>query len=148
MSNVEEVDTRAAFAMDLAAGMGITEAGAARGIPRSTAFYWAKQPDVRAEVDAVRAEVRRQVVQRLVTECSAALDALHEVLTTGRCEVAKVSAARTVLEQTRHHIEIHELAERIGRLEDAKTPTKDRSAMIAELRELVLIEGDGGDDSA
>lgn len=138
--------SKMAFAMELATGASITDAHTALDIPRTTAFRWAKAPEVRAEVDAVRADVRRQIVQRLVNECSTALDALHDVLTTGKSEQAKVLAARTVLEETRHHVEVTELADRIAELEHATQAPSDRRAVVAELRSLMLIEGDGVTD--
>lgn len=109
------------FAGYVASGRGIEDAGAAIGISARTAWRWADDPAVKAEVTRLQGAALSAVSARLRTAATSAITWLEDVGNdTASPPAARVSAARAVLGGgLLEYVEAQELEARIKALEDA-----------------------------
>jgi len=127
------------FANELIAGSSIEGASRAVGIDRRTGHRWLSDPAVAGPVRSARDDVRRQTVSQLVSACTAAVTTLLDVMATSKSDVARVQAAKCVLESSLAHAEAVELAERVAKLEESDTSA---TVSAAQLRLIVFGDGD------
>lgn len=87
------------FSGYLLAGHGVTEAGRLAGVSWRTAYRWAKQPTVRAEIERQLGELQDQLGRQLPAATGLALDRLlgtfGRARTDSRCEWLVGSRRRT-----------------------------------------------------
>lgn len=94
------------------------------GIGDVTAWRWMKTPDFQAEYREARREAMKQTTSRLQMAAREAVDALREVQRSGESESARVSAARTILEQSIKSADLEDVQARLEALEQAIKTTK------------------------
>jgi hypothetical protein len=91
------------------------------GISDATAWRWMKTPEFQAAYRQARREAMRQTTARLQEAAAEAVDALREVQRTGESESARVSAARTILDQAIKAADLEDVQMRLEALEKALT---------------------------
>lgn len=109
---------RRLFAANLAAGAGVPEAGASLGISERTAWRWAADVTVKAEVTALQDAVLARVAARLGDGATAALGWLEAVgKDPAAPHAARVSAGRVWLTMNLGYNEQSEIEARLAALE-------------------------------
>jgi hypothetical protein len=94
------------------------------GISDATAWRWMKTTEFQAAYRQARREAMRQTTARLQEAAAEAVDALREVQRSGESESARVSAARTILEQSIKAADLEDVQMRLEGLEKALAERK------------------------
>jgi hypothetical protein len=89
------------------------------GIADKTAWRWMKLPEFQATYREARREAMRQTTARLQEAATEAVDALRQVQRAGESESARLSPARTVLEQAFKAVDLEDVQARLETLEQA-----------------------------
>ena len=71
--------------------------GQEKGVPERTAFYWAKDPKVRREVEACRRRVVNQAIGRLTGMTTKAVDGITNLAREADSESVQLRAWRAIL---------------------------------------------------
>jgi hypothetical protein len=85
------------LALAVAEGESITAWAKENGVPERTAFYWAKDPKVRREVDACRRRALNQAIGRLTGMAMNAVDGIAHLAQGAESESVQLRAWRGVL---------------------------------------------------
>jgi phosphoglycolate phosphatase-like HAD superfamily hydrolase len=96
------------------------------GIGEVTAWRWMQDPAFATQYREARREAMRQTTARLQEAAREAVECLGDVQRTGQSESARVSAARTILEQALKAVDLDDLTERVEALEQAKKAKEAR----------------------
>jgi hypothetical protein len=111
-----------AFVMAMMIHKTVEAAAQAAGISAASAYRWLQDPLVIQRLAQARRDAMNRAIARLQEAASGAVDCLCEVQRDGESETARVSAARTILEQTLRAVELGDVQERLAKLEQiAKT---------------------------
>jgi hypothetical protein len=105
------------FVTALLSHASVDDAAEAAGISHSTAWRWIRQPDVLARLREARRDAMNRAIARLQEAASGAVDCLCQVQRDGESESARVSAARTILEQALRAVELGDVLERLDAIE-------------------------------
>lgn len=105
------------FIQALLSNASVESAARAAGISASTAWRWMKDPAVVTGLREARQNAVERAMARLQEAMSGAVDCLCQVQSEGESESARVSAARTILEQALRSVELQDVQERIEKLE-------------------------------
>jgi hypothetical protein len=105
------------FVAALLSHASVEDAARASGISPSTAWRWMRDPAVLARLREARRDAMNAAMTRLQEAAVGAVDCLCEVQRTGESESARVSAARTILEQALRAVELGDIQERLEKLE-------------------------------
>jgi hypothetical protein len=89
------------------------------GIGNATAWRWMQDPNFATQYREARREVMRHATARLQEAAREAVECLRDVQRTGESESARVSAARTILEQALKAADLEDVQERLDVLEQA-----------------------------
>ncbi len=89
------------------------------GIGSVTAWRWMQDPQFREEYGRARREAMRHTTARLQEAAREAVDCLREVQQKGESDSARVSAARTILEQAYKAVDLETVQERLDSLEQS-----------------------------
>lgn len=96
----------------------LKEAAQGAGVGDKTLYRWLRQPAFREELHRLQDEATGQVMRRLTELAGTACGTLEAVMGDSLATPsAKVSAARGTLEAVLRYRELHDLAERLSRLE-------------------------------
>jgi hypothetical protein len=106
----------------------IEAATKAVGISEATAWRWMKNPEFAAHYREARREAMRHTTARLQEAAREAVECLREVQRTGESESARVSAARTILEQALKAVDLEDVQQRLDELERAVKPQDERNS--------------------
>jgi AcrR family transcriptional regulator len=122
-----------AFIAAMMSHKGVEAAAAAAGISPATAYRWLADPDVIRRLAEARRDAMSRAMARLQEAATGAVDCLCEVQSSGESESARVSAARTILEQALRAVELQDIQQRLDNLETIaksrwKGPGNDREA--------------------
>jgi hypothetical protein len=115
------------FIAALLAHPSIEAAAKSVGIGTATAWRWMKDPKFTQEYRNVRREAMRHTTARLQEAAREAVECLREVQRTGESESARVSAARTILEQALKAVDLDDVQQRLDVLEQAVKPQQQRN---------------------
>lgn len=85
------------FAIHLAHGASIAQAATEIGVALATGYRWAKKPEVRANVEQIRAEVLQSAASKIFGIAGKAVATLDRLLDS-QAEQICLSAARTILD--------------------------------------------------
>jgi hypothetical protein len=107
-----------AFVAAMLAHPTVEAAAEAVGISHATAYRWLQHPDVIQRLAEARRDAMKAAMSKLQQAASASVDCLCEIQRGGESESARVSAARTILEQALRAVELGDIEERIKRLEE------------------------------
>ena len=87
------------------------------GIGTATAWRWMRDPKFAEQYREARREAMRHTTARLQEAAREAVECLREVQRTGQHESARVSAARTILEQALKAVDLDDVQQRLDALE-------------------------------
>jgi hypothetical protein len=104
----------------------IEAAAKSAGISVATARRWMNAPSFREQYREARREAMRQTTGRLQAAALEAVDALCKVQRGGESESARVSAARTILEQALKAADLEDVQQRLDALEQAVKSQPER----------------------
>ena len=107
-----------AFVAAMLAHPTVESAATAVGVAASTAYRWLQHPDVIQRLAEARRDAMKAAMSKLQQAASASVDCLCEIQREGESESARVSAARTILEQALRSVELQDVQERIDKLEE------------------------------
>lgn len=97
----------------------IEGAAASIGIAPATLRRWLQETNFRGAYQEARREIMRQTGAQLQSAAKDAVDCLVKVAKGGASEAARVSAARTILEQAFDAVDLEDLQQRLAALEEA-----------------------------
>lgn len=110
------------FAALIASGASLSEAAERVGITANTATRWARHPDVIAQLEKYRNEVRASTGERLTAFTTRALDRAEHLLEDVNCPPAVIARLLSIgLTETRAWLETEEIMQRIEALEASRT---------------------------
>lgn len=95
----------------------IEAAAKSAGISDATAWRWLKDPKFAEQYRDARREAMRQTTARLQEAAGESVECLREVQRDGESESARVSAARTILEQALKAVDLEDVQQRLDALE-------------------------------
>jgi hypothetical protein len=116
------------FIAALLAHPSIEAAAKSVGIGNATAWRWMKDPKLVEQYREARREAMRHTTARLQEAAREAVECLREVQLTGESESARVSAARTILEQALKAVDLEDVQHRLDALERAAKPQDERNS--------------------
>ena len=105
------------FIAALLAHPSIDAAAKSIGISNATAWRWMQDPGFAEQYREVRREAMRHTTARLQEAAREAVDCLRDVQRNGESESARVSAARTILEQALKAVDLEDVQGRLDALE-------------------------------
>ena len=95
----EEVhfDKKTSLALAIARGQSITAWGKKNDVPRSTAFRWASEPEVRREAEASRRRALGRAIGRLSSVALKAANGMVTLANGAESESVRLRACRAIL---------------------------------------------------
>jgi hypothetical protein len=95
----EELPNNPKTTLAIALAQGVTAARWARtnDVPRMTAYRWAKEPEVRAEVESIRRRYLDRAVGRMAKRATWAADKIARLADNAQSETVQLKALRAVL---------------------------------------------------
>jgi CRISPR/Cas system-associated endoribonuclease Cas2 len=87
------------------------------GIGNATAWRWMQDSAFQGQYQKARREIMRHTTARLQEAAQEAVECLRAVQRDGQSESARVSAARTILEQAVKAVDLEDLTTRVEALE-------------------------------
>jgi hypothetical protein len=106
-----------AFVMAMMSHKTVESAAEAVGISAATAYRWLQDPLVAQHLAQARRDAMNRAIAKLQEAAVQSVDTLCEVQRDGVSESARVSAARCILEQALHAVELANIQERLNKLE-------------------------------
>jgi hypothetical protein len=97
----------------------VEAAAEAVAISPATAYRWLQHADVVRRLAEARRDAMNRAIARLQEAATGAVDSLCQIQRDGESESARVSAARTILEQALRAVELSDVLERLDVLERA-----------------------------
>jgi hypothetical protein len=85
------------LAVAIAEGTAVAEWALRAGVPERTAYYWAAQPEVRAEVESIRRRALDEAIGRLAKRATWAVDRIVNLGENAASESVRLSALRAVM---------------------------------------------------
>ena len=102
----------------IAEGTPVAEWATKNNVPRRTAYRWARQPKVRAKVEAYRRRVLDQAVGRMTSNVNWATDGIAELAQGAASESVKLSALRAVMSDMMAVSKFGGLEDRVTQIEE------------------------------
>ena len=96
MPDTPEIPTKSQLAIALASGVSVPSWARANNVPQSTAYEWAKDPEVRREVDHLRRRALDQAVGRMIKHSKRAADIVFSIAEDAQSESVRLRAARAI----------------------------------------------------
>jgi hypothetical protein len=96
MSEATQKSTKTQLALAIAQGLPISARARTRGVPRRTAFRWAKERDVRKAVESYRRRTIDQAVGRMAKGTTEAADLILKIACEADTYAVRLRAARAV----------------------------------------------------
>jgi DNA-binding MurR/RpiR family transcriptional regulator len=91
----------------------------AAGVSKSTMWRFLQEPSFQARYRAMRRQLVESAIGQLQADCTKAVTVLREVAEDREAPAsARVSAAKTIIEQSLRAVELEDLSERVERLEE------------------------------
>ena len=99
MQIVKNTDPETAFALLVAEGKAISDAGEAVGISAATSYRWVKRPEVRTLIEEAQQEVRERFLRRLFALGETAIGTLELAMKSPEVSPTQRQAADSVLDR-------------------------------------------------
>jgi len=106
------------LALAVAEGESIAEWARHNGVSERTAFYWAKDPKVRREVEACRRRALNQAIGRLTGMTTKAVDGITHLAQEAESESVQLRAWRAVLADQMAVAKFSDLEQRMLEIEE------------------------------
>ena len=97
MSEQPRKNTKTQLALAIAQGVSVEKWARTNGVPRRTAFLWAKEPEVRKVVQACRRRVIDQAVGQMTKLSTRAVHTIGWLSEKGDSHAIRLKASRAVL---------------------------------------------------
>ncbi len=97
MQEEDRLDKKTSLALAIARGQSIAAWAKQNEVPRSTAFRWASEPEVRREAEAARRRALGQAIGRLSSFAMKAADRIITLAKEAESESVQLRASRAVL---------------------------------------------------
>jgi hypothetical protein len=97
MSDELQENKKIGLALVIAQGKSVTVWARQNEVPKSTAYYWAKQPEVRRVVESARRQMLDRALGRMARRATAAADGISNLAETARSESVQLRAWRALL---------------------------------------------------
>jgi hypothetical protein len=120
MSEEASQDRKTQLALALAQGTSLTKWAEANDVPRSTAYRWADEPEVKSRANAIRRRAVDRAVGLLSRRINWATLGIVKLAGTAASEAVKLSALRAICSEMI-------TVSRFGQLEDRVTELEERS---------------------
>jgi hypothetical protein len=120
MSNESKKSTKGHLAVAIGSGVSITAWARANGVPRATAFRWAKERAVRKGIESFRRRTVEQALGRLHKKMTGAVDTITKLSREGDCEAIRLKASRAVIAEIIAVSKYSVLEERMTELETSR----------------------------
>jgi len=85
------------LAVAIAEGTAVEKWASSNEVPERTAYHWAAQPEVRAEVESIRRRALDEAIGRLAKRATWAVDGIVELGGNAASESVRLSALRAVM---------------------------------------------------
>jgi hypothetical protein len=85
------------LASAIAEGTSVAKWASASGVPERTAYHWAAQHEVRAEVESIRRRALDEGIGRMATRATWAVDGIVKLGESAASESVRLSALRAVM---------------------------------------------------
>ncbi len=96
MPDMPETATKSQLAIALASGVSVPSWARANNVPQSTAYNWAKEEEVRREVEYLRRRTLDQAVGRMVKRSGKAADIVFSIAQDAQSDSVRLRAARAI----------------------------------------------------
>jgi hypothetical protein len=97
MHEVQAEDKKGKLAFVIARGGSIATWASKNDVSRRTAFYWAKEPKVREEVEEIRRHSFNEALGRMNSRAKKAADGIYRLAASGESESIQLRAWRSLL---------------------------------------------------
>jgi hypothetical protein len=91
----ESIKTQLAIA--LAQGISIASWARTKNVPRPTVYRWAREPEVRKEVEACRRQILDRAIGKLTKNSNFAVERIRRLAETAESESVQLKASRSML---------------------------------------------------
>jgi hypothetical protein len=118
MSREKRTSIKSRLAAALAEGNSSAEWASTNGVAERTAQRWAKEPEVRAEVDSFRRGTLDRAVGRMSKRVPWAIEQIAKLAKTANSESVKLAALRSILSDMLAVSDFTGLEARIAKLEE------------------------------
>ena len=119
MSEEPEKGSKEQLAVAIGRGIQIAAWASANGVARTTAFRWAKEPDVKKAVLSYRRCVLDRAVGKMTKHSTGAVDTIHRISKEGDSDSVRLNAARAILSQMISVSKYTGLEERLTEVEES-----------------------------
>jgi len=85
------------LAAAIAEGTAVEKWASSNGVPERTAYHWAAQPEVRAEVESIRRRALDEAIGQMAKRATWAVDGIVKLGDNAASESVKLSALRAVM---------------------------------------------------
>jgi hypothetical protein len=106
------------IALALAQGSSLRKWAEANGVPKSTAYRWAEDPEVKARANAIRRRFLNRAVGRLTAHVNTAAGGVIELGESAKSEAVKLRALRAIFSDMISVSRFGGLEDRIAALEE------------------------------
>jgi hypothetical protein len=118
MSDTPETGTKTELGLAIARGDSVASWALANKVPRSTAFLWAKDPEVRSVVEECRRRALDEAISRMTKHAKWAADIIISVAEDAQSDSVKLRAARAIFSDVIKVAKFSELEARITEFEE------------------------------
>jgi hypothetical protein len=118
MTREERGVRKSDLARALAAGISAKQWGEKHEVKKSTAYDWAKDPKVKAQVKSIRCRAADRAVGRLASRATWAAEGIVKLADDATSEAVRLSALRTVYSETREACNLSDLEDRVALIEE------------------------------
>jgi hypothetical protein len=102
----------------IAEGMSVALWAERNGVPERTAYRWASEPAVRAEIDLIRRIAFDQAIGRLAARASWAVEGIIKLAENAASESVRLAALRAVMSEFKSGSDFAALETRVAQLEE------------------------------
>jgi len=120
------------LATAVAEGTSVEKWALSNGVPERTAYYWAAQPDVRAEVESIRRRALDEAVGRMAKRATWAVDGIVSLGENADSESVRLRALRAVMSDFIAVSKFSGLEYRVSELEEQQRDRACNASSAAE----------------
>jgi len=116
------------LAVAIAEGTAVEKWASTNGVPERTAYHWAAQPEVRAEVESIRRRALDEAIGLLAKRATWAVDGIVKLGGSASSESVKLSALRAVMSDFIAVSNFAGLENRVTQLEEQSRERTDNAS--------------------
>ncbi len=120
MSEEPEKGSKEQLAVAIGRGVSIVAWARANGVPKTTAFRWAKEPDVKSAALSYRRRVLDRAVGQMIKHSGGAVETIRRISKAGDSDTVQLKAARALISDMISLSKYSGLEERMTELEESR----------------------------